>query len=199
MSQTEATSDDRHQGIHPVKRATEEKGEMNITELTFRGTGLNEGETVVTVQEGNHPPEPLDPRFDLRNHSPSGFSWGYPGSGPSQLALSILPRACGDAVAQGIYHTFKDENVARWQEEEFTLTGHELRDWLDRKGLPEERLAMPRELSELYASTIRNCEKHASLEEGGVYEDGRVALAYEKLVAARFDLEDALTLASKIQ
>uniref|UniRef100_UPI003AF96E02 DUF6166 domain-containing protein n=2 Tax=Thiolapillus sp. TaxID=2017437 RepID=UPI003AF96E02 len=34
--------------------------------------------------------EPLNPRFDLANKSPTGFSWGYRGSGPAQLALAIL-------------------------------------------------------------------------------------------------------------
>ncbi len=33
---------------------------------------------------------PLGPRLDLANHSPDGFSWGYGGSGPAQLALAIL-------------------------------------------------------------------------------------------------------------
>jgi hypothetical protein len=32
----------------------------------------------------------LDPRTDLRNHSPDGFEFGYGGSGPAQLALAIL-------------------------------------------------------------------------------------------------------------
>jgi len=32
----------------------------------------------------------LDMRTDLRNHSPSGFECGYAGSGPAQLALSLL-------------------------------------------------------------------------------------------------------------
>ena len=33
---------------------------------------------------------PLDPRPDLRNHSPTGFEWGYGGSGPAELALALL-------------------------------------------------------------------------------------------------------------
>ena len=34
---------------------------------------------------------PLSPKQsqNLKNHSPTGFSWGYGGSGPSQLALAI--------------------------------------------------------------------------------------------------------------
>ncbi len=34
----------------------------------------------------------LEPERSLKvwNHSPSGFAWGYAGSGPAQLALAIL-------------------------------------------------------------------------------------------------------------
>lgn len=36
--------------------------------------------------------KPLDPARSQKiwNHSPDGFNWGYGGSGPAQLALSIL-------------------------------------------------------------------------------------------------------------
>jgi hypothetical protein len=45
------------------------------------------GGAVVTVDG-----EPLSPVASQRvwNHSPSGFAWGYGGSGPAQLALAIL-------------------------------------------------------------------------------------------------------------
>lgn len=39
--------------------------------------------------------KPLNARFDLDNHSPNGFEWGYAGSGPAQLALAILADAIG--------------------------------------------------------------------------------------------------------
>jgi hypothetical protein len=38
-------------------------------------------------------------RLDLSNHSPTGFEWGYGGSGPAQLALAILADALGDDKA----------------------------------------------------------------------------------------------------
>ena len=38
----------------------------------------------------------LRPRLDLDNHSPTGFSWGYGGSGPAQLALALLADALDD-------------------------------------------------------------------------------------------------------
>lgn len=47
------------------------------------------GSTVVRVDEDGKE-GPLSLRLDLFNHSPSGFSWGYGGSGPAQLALGIL-------------------------------------------------------------------------------------------------------------
>src|SRR5262245_1194599 len=35
----------------------------------------------------------LPARLDLRSHSPTGFEWGYGGSGPAQLALALLADA----------------------------------------------------------------------------------------------------------
>ena len=32
----------------------------------------------------------VEPSLVLRRHSPTGFEWGYGGSGPAQLALAIL-------------------------------------------------------------------------------------------------------------
>lgn len=57
---------------------------------------------------------PLPPRNDLRNHSPDGFSWGYSGSGPAQLALAMLMQAFQDwSRVQPIYQIFKERFVAR--------------------------------------------------------------------------------------
>lgn len=56
--------------------------------------------------------EPLDPRTDLANHSPTGFSWGYAGSGPSQLALAIAADLYGDERALEVYQDLKHGLVA---------------------------------------------------------------------------------------
>jgi hypothetical protein len=57
----------------------------------------------------------LNPRLDLRNHSPTGFAWGYGGSGPAQLALALVADATGDdALAQRVYQEFKFRIVAGW-------------------------------------------------------------------------------------
>jgi hypothetical protein len=39
---------------------------------------------------------PLPLHLELRNHSPTGFAWGYGGSGPAQLALALLVDATQD-------------------------------------------------------------------------------------------------------
>lgn len=72
-------------------------------------------------------------RLDLRNHSPTGFSWGYHGSGPAQLALALLADATGlDDQALSHYQQFKHEVVSRWPAE-WTITAKEINDWLCQK------------------------------------------------------------------
>lgn len=61
----------------------------------------------------------LPPRLDLRSHSPTGFSWGYHGSGPAQLAFAILADYAGDDVAMALYQDFKTAFIghlqAKWE------------------------------------------------------------------------------------
>jgi hypothetical protein len=58
-------------------------------------------------------------RLDLFNHSPAGFSWGYGGSGPAQLALALLTDALGDDdLALRLHQAFKFRVVACWPEGE---------------------------------------------------------------------------------
>lgn len=52
----------------------------------------------------------------IRNHSPTGFNWGYGGSGPAQSALAICLHIFGNRhVAESLYQSFKSTFVARWQ------------------------------------------------------------------------------------
>lgn len=58
---------------------------------------------------------PLGPSLKIRNHSPTGFCWGYSGSGPAQLALALmLWSGAGRNEAQDLYQAFKAAHVARW-------------------------------------------------------------------------------------
>ena len=57
----------------------------------------------------------LDPAASLalRNHSPTGFEWGYSGSGPAQTSLAILlDLGASKEDAQKHYQDFKSEFIA---------------------------------------------------------------------------------------
>lgn len=57
--------------------------------------------------------KPLDPRFDLKRLSPTGFEWTYEGNGPAQLALALLADHLGDdARALALYVPFMRAVVA---------------------------------------------------------------------------------------
>ena len=73
---------------------------------------------------------PLGPSLKLRNHSPTGFEWGYGGSGPSQLSLALLLDATGredDALC--FYQDFKREVVATWVDQ-WAITDDDIERWL---------------------------------------------------------------------
>lgn len=68
----------------------------------------------------------LDPRLDVRNHSPTGFEWGYGGSGPAQLALAILCHEYGDEVAQHWYQDVKWRVIGALGKDAWTLTSESI-------------------------------------------------------------------------
>ena len=65
-------------------------------------------------------------------HSPTGIEWGYLGSGPSDLALSVLTALADGRAALALYQRFKQEVVARVPEEGGVLRAAEVRAWVDR-------------------------------------------------------------------
>jgi hypothetical protein len=66
--------------------------------------GRRQGYAVIVTVDSRR----LNPRHDLWNHSPTGFEWGYGGSGPAQLALAILADHMGDdRQAFDFHHRFK--------------------------------------------------------------------------------------------
>jgi hypothetical protein len=84
--------------------------------------GRREGYAALVTVNGR----PLNPRLDLWNHSPSGFEWGYGGSGPAQLALALLADHLGnDDEALKLYHDFK-RTVANLPSYGWTLTSDQI-------------------------------------------------------------------------
>jgi len=66
----------------------------------------------------------LDPSKsqEIINHSPDGFAWGYGGSGPSQLALSILLEFYPPDIAKTNYQQFKKDHIVTLPRTDFETT-----------------------------------------------------------------------------
>lgn len=104
--------------VDPLKPVTQGK--------RYVGVRTSDG-CVVTVSDGERS-YPLNPRVDLRNHSPDGFNWSYSGSGPAQLSLALLADALGDDDrAREIYQDFKRKVVARIEGDQFDLSQDQIR------------------------------------------------------------------------
>jgi len=98
----------------------------------YTGKIINDGvikdvDRIVTNGEG----KPLDLEASLKvvNHSPTGFCWGYCGSGPAQLALAILlDHFDGDRErALSLYQDFKFEVISKLpMDEDFVLTDEQV-------------------------------------------------------------------------
>ena len=58
--------------------------------LEYVGGRDSKNNCTITVQAMNGRAWSLQPRLDLAHKSPTGFEWGYNGSGPAQTALAIL-------------------------------------------------------------------------------------------------------------
>lgn len=82
------------------------------------------------LPDGESKELPLEPSLKLRNHSPTGFSWGYAGSGPAQLALALLYDVTSDPeLSLSYYQFFKDDFVAMWGAE-WAILSRTILDWL---------------------------------------------------------------------
>lgn len=100
----------------------------------YYGARLKEiGGVDVLVLEFND--QKIKRRYPLKHiykHSPDGFNFGYEGSGCADLALSILADFLGDPhTAELAYQEFKRFHVATHKGNAMSITGHEIRCWLE--------------------------------------------------------------------
>lgn len=74
----------------------------------------------------------LDPAasLELVNHSPTGFNWGYGGSGPAQLALALLLEYAGKDFALANYGDFKWDVIAALPSGDFTMSSRKVVEWI---------------------------------------------------------------------
>jgi len=84
-----------------------------------------DGSTVVVVEQKGE-----KPLKHVVRHSPAGFEWGYGGSGPADLALSILTDALGAELADSCYQDFKWSFISCLPREGGEITGSQILTWL---------------------------------------------------------------------
>lgn len=67
-------------------------------------------------------------------HSPDGFEYGYGGSGPHDLALSLLHATIGTTLADVYYNKFTDDIVSKVRREstEWYITHERITAWVDK-------------------------------------------------------------------
>lgn len=97
---------------------------------TYHGLRTSHGETYVTVRLNGDRPRPL---FHRMRHSPTGFEWGYGGSGPADLAFSILWDLLGETTANRFYQDFKWAFIAPADRERVEISEEEIRTWLAKR------------------------------------------------------------------
>ena len=72
------------------------------------------------------------PSQAVRNHSPTGFAWGYGGSGPAQLALAILmDQRVPPRIAERFYQSFKRDCTSRLPDDKFRLSIAVVDRWIE--------------------------------------------------------------------
>lgn len=75
-----------------------------VVEFTMSGYKLENSDIMVFLNQKFLTPERS---LKLRNHSPTGFNWGYDGSGPAQLALAVMLELFDKETALKHYQDFK--------------------------------------------------------------------------------------------
>ena len=94
---------------------------------TYRGWP---GRGVLVSDDDTGTTEPLN---HIVRHSPDGFSWGFHGSGPAELAHCILVDHTGGEVEPVVYQAFKVDVIAKLRQDESWVIPEEfVTDWLRR-------------------------------------------------------------------
>lgn len=99
----------------------------------YTGKIMNDGEIkdVDRIVAHNGKILSLDASLKVVNHSPTGFCWGYCGSGPAQLALAIMLEHFGGdkQAALSMYQDFKFKVIAGLpMDSDFELSDKQVED-----------------------------------------------------------------------
>lgn len=94
---------------------------------TYIGGAKPSGNRVSVVDNETGNTEPLT---HIVRHSPDGFSWGFGGSGPAELAHCLLVDHLGHEVEPEVYQRFKFDVIAAIRQPTWTITGEFIDVWL---------------------------------------------------------------------
>lgn len=131
-------------GIGPVCRRKRQR-KLNAQEKNEVGNscGFYDGGDIILRRVNGYATANV-PHAIVR-HSPTGFEWGYGGSGPADLALNILYAVTGDGyVADSLYQQFKWDVIAKVPEEGGVIKRDEIFKWLEGKGIHYENSGVRR-------------------------------------------------------
>lgn len=73
------------------------------------------------------------PLWHVVRHSPTGFNWGYAGSGPADCALSILTDCLGEERAERWYQEFKRQFLTGLPRSGGVITEEAIREFIEAK------------------------------------------------------------------
>lgn len=113
----------------------------------YHGVSHNACDRQVFVEDSNGKRYELafERSMEHAQHSPTGFNWGYGGSGPAQLALAyalLLDVTNKANVAMRYYQDFKSDKIANLSET-WTLAEQEIHDWIVAREQEEAILNLP--------------------------------------------------------
>ena len=99
---------------------------------TYHGN-LDGNVTVLHRMSNGHMVYGLPLFLEHVNHSPTGFAWGYEGSGPAQLSFALLFDATGDLdTAMRLYQDYKRWSIAKYpQNMSWSITDKEILRWVE--------------------------------------------------------------------
>jgi len=113
---------------------------MDADVIVVRRSAFDGCVRAIIDRADRHHPQPFAPlpMTNLaRRMSPTGFEYGYGGSGPAALAHSILYACCGPLAADRWYGEFKWQYVAPAHGPCWTIKVGSVREWVRH----QERLA----------------------------------------------------------
>lgn len=97
------------------------------SEKWFVGHRTESGCRVLVWDGSRH--RPLSPMLSLLRKSPTGFEWGYGGSGPAQLSFAILWAVFQrEDFCKEMYQEFKYHVISRLEKRAWTMSETEVRE-----------------------------------------------------------------------